>query len=29
MAKAPKPPKPVSWAIHKIVAKQTWMYDVQ
>ena len=29
MAKAPEPPKPTTWTIYKIAAKQTWVGTVE
>ena len=29
MAKKPEPPKPTTWIIYKIAAKQTWLGSVE
>ena len=29
MAKKPKPPKPITWTIYKIAARQTWLGSVE
>jgi len=29
MAKKPKPPKPSTWTVYKLAAKQVWLGDVE
>jgi hypothetical protein len=29
VVKKPEPPKPITWGIYKIAAKQTWMGEVE